>query len=491
MLACPDWASRPTLAMANARFDVPESDVIVIGSGPNGLSAAIVMAQAGCSVTVLEAEGTIGGGARSAELTLPGFMHDVGSAVHPFAVVSPFFSSLPLAQYGLEWIHAPVAVAHPLDDGSAVLLQRSLDETANALGADAGSYRKLFSPLLKHWSTLSGDFLRPVGVPKDPFAMARFGWHSLRSAKSLARNFFSGERARALFAGMAAHSALPLEMTPSALFGVVLGLAGHAVGWPIPRGGAQQISNALAAHLKSLGGKVFTNMRVASIAQLPPARAILANITPRQLLQIAGYRLPGFYRHKLEQFRYGPGAFKMDWALDSPVPWKSPDCSRATTVHLGGTLEEIALSERLPWDGSVAARPYVLLAQPTLFDSSRAPEGQHALWGYCHVPNGYRGDVSRQMEDQIERFAPGFRKRVLERSIMNTAQLESHNSNLVGGDFNGGAVTLNQLFFRPTIQMYATPVRGLYLCSASTPPGGGVHGMCGYGAARLALKQMF
>lgn len=473
------------------RLDVPESDVIVIGSGPNGLSAAIVMAQAGCSVSVLEAEATVGGGARSAELTLPGFVHDVGSAVHPFAVASPFFSSLPLAKYGVEWIHSPAAVAHPLDDGSAVLLDRSVDRTANALGADAESYSKLFSPFLTHWSTLAADFLRPIGVPNNPFAMARFGWKSLRSAQSLGSSTFSGERARALFAGLAAHSALPLEKTPSALFGMALGLTAHAVGWPIPGGGAQQISNALAAHLKTLGGSILTGMRVESIAQLPPARAILADITPRQLLRIAGDRLPGFYRHKLERYRYGPGAFKMDWALDGPVPWKSPECARAITVHLGGTLEEIALSERLPWEGFVAEKPYVLLAQPSLFDSSRAPQGQHTLWGYCHVPNGYRGDVSRQIEEQIERFAPGFRKRVLKRSIMNTAQLESYNANLVGGDFNGGAVTLNQLFFRPTIQMYATPARGLYLCSASTPPGGGVHGMCGYGAARLALKQLF
>jgi phytoene dehydrogenase-like protein len=280
-------------------------------------------------------------------------------------------------------------------------------------------------------------------------------------------------------------------MSPSAVFGMVLGLAAHAVGWPIPRGGAQQISNALSAHLKSLGGRILTGMRVESLAQLPPARAILADIAPRQLLRIAGDRLPGFYRHKLARYCYGPGAFKMDWALDGPVPWKSPECSRALTVHLGGTLEEIAHSERLPWQGSVADKPFVLLAQPTLFDVSRAPAGKHTVWAYCHVPNGYAGDVSGQMEDQIERFAPGFRKRVLQRSVMDTARLESLNSNLVGGDFNGGAVTLNQLIFRPTIQMYATPMRGLYLCSAATPPGGGVHGMCGYGAARLALKQLF
>ena len=477
--------------MANTRLDIPESDVIVIGSGPNGLSAAIVMAQAGCSVSLLEAAETIGGGARSAELTLPGFVHDICSAVHPLAAGSPFFRSLPLDKYGLQWVHSPAALAHPFDDYPAVLLQRSLEGTARSLGEDARAYERLLAPLLERWTTLSASFLSSIGIPKNPIAMARFGWQSLRPAKALAQSCFSGERARALFAGIAGHSGLPLETLPSAAFGLVLALAAHAVGWPIPRGGAQQISNALAAHLKSLGGRIFASTRVDSLAQLPPARAVLADVTPRQLLQMAGLRLPLFYRDKLKKYRYGPGAFKMDWALDNHIPWKSPECLKAATVHLGGTLDEIAAAESLPWRGSVSRRPFVLLAQPSLFDNSRAPDGKHTAWAYCHVPNGYRGDVAGQIEDQIERFAPGFRKSVLQRSIMNTSQLESYNPNLVGGDFNGGAVTLNQLFFRPTIQMYATPLRGLYLCSASTPPGGGVHGMCGYGAARLALKQLF
>ncbi len=477
--------------MAHARLDIPESDVIVIGSGPNGLSAAIVMAQAGCSVTVVEAAETLGGGARSAQLTLPGFVHDLASAVHPFAAASPFFSTLPLSRYGLEWIHSPAVLAHPFDDGSAILLHRSLQQTMDGLGEDAKRYAELLAPLLKRWAKLSRDFLQSVGVPSAPFAMARLGWYGLRSAKSVAQRLFAGEKARALFAGMAAHSALSLEERPSALFGIVLALAGHGAGWPFPRAGAQQISNALAAHLASLGGKVFTNQRIDSLDQLPPTRAILADLTPRQLLRIAGQRLPRFFQRKLQNYRYGPGAFKMDWALDGPVPWRSPACLSAATVHLGGTLEEIASSERQPGQGAVTDRPFLLLAQPSLFDSSRAPGGQHTLWGYCHVPNGYRGDMSWQIEAQIERFAPGFGRRVLKRSIMNPVQLESSNPNLVGGDFNGGAVTLNQLFFRPTVQMYATPVRGLYLCSSSTPPGGGVHGMCGYGAARMALHQLF
>jgi phytoene dehydrogenase-like protein len=477
--------------MDKSRLDIPESDSLVIGSGPNGLSAAIVMAQAGSSVTVVEAERSIGGGARSAALTLPGFVHDLGSAVHPLAAGSPFFSTLPLGKYGLAWIHSPSPVAHPLDDGSAVVVERSVDETARSLGTDRKPYQELFTPLLNNWATLSADFLRPLGIPKNAFALVQFGWHALHSAKSLATSRFRNEKSRTLFSGLAAHSTLPLETSPSAAFGIVLALAAHAVGWPIPRGGAQQISNALAAHLESLGGRIFTGMPVKSIDQLPPSRAILADVTPRQLLRIAGPRLPGFYRRQLENYRYGPGAFKMDWALDRPIPWTSQDCFRAATIHLGGTREEIELSERLPWQGSVSEKPFVLLAQPSLFDRSRAPEGRHTVWAYCHVPNGYGGDVSDKIENQIERFAPGFRKSILKRSVTNPSQLEASNANLVGGDINGGAVTWSQWFFRPTLQTYATPLPGLYLCSASTPPGGGVHGMCGYQAARLALKQLF
>jgi phytoene dehydrogenase-like protein len=477
--------------MAATRLDIPPSDVVVIGSGPNGLSAAITVAEDGYSVAVLEARETIGGGACSEALTLPGFVHDVCSAVHPLAAGSPFFSRLPLSRYGLEWIHSPAPLAHPLDDSSVVVLERSIDATAKSLGRDEQAYRSLFGPLLNKWSALTADFLRPIGIPQNPLAIAQFGWRAMRSAKSLAESFFSGQRARALFAGIAAHSALPLEKSPSAAFGIVLALAGHAVGWPIPRGGAQQISNALASHLKSLGGEILAATPVESLDQLPPCRAILADITPRQLLRIAGHRLPHGYRQKLERYRYGPGACKMDWALDAPIPWQSPECRRAATVHLGGTLEEIARAEQQPWLNSVAENPFVLLAQPSLFDPSRAPQGKHTAWAYCHVPNGYRGDVSERIEAQIERFAPGFRKSILQRSVLNPAQLELHDSNLIGGDVNGGAPTLAQLFFRPTRQTYRTPLPGLYLCSASTPPGGGVHGMCGHQAARLALRHMF
>jgi phytoene dehydrogenase-like protein len=469
---------------------VSASNVIVIGSGPNGLAAAIRLAQSGLKVTVIEAEATVGGGARSAELTLPGFVHDVCSAVHPLALSSPFFRTLPLEEHGLEWIQPPVALAHPLDDGTAVLLYRSVQATAAGLGVDGSAYRKLVEPLAHGWDELARDLLGPMRFPKHPISVAKFGVHALGTARSLATSNFSGERARALFAGLSAHSMLPLEKMATAAFGLVLAASGHAVGWPFPRGGAQKISDALASHLQSLGGAIITGLRVDSLDQLSPALAILCDVTPRQLLKISESRLPDSYNRKLERYRYGPGAFKVDWALSAPIPWRARECALAGTVHIGGTLEEIAASERAPWEGEHAERPFVILAQPTLFDPSRAPEGKHIAWAYCHVPNGSTFDMLERIETQIERFAPGFREVILARSVMNTAALEAHNPNLVGGDINGGAQDVGQLFMRPTSRLYSTPAPRVYLCSASTPPGGGVHGMCGYFAAGSVLRGL-
>jgi phytoene dehydrogenase-like protein len=466
-------------------------DAVVIGAGPNGLAAAIVLAQAGRSVVVFEAEPEPGGGARSAELTLPGFIHDLCSAVHPLAFASPFFRALPLADFGLEWIEPPAPVAHPLEDGSAVVLERSLDATAAALGGDGEAYRKLFAPLTRNWDRLLPDFLSPPRFPNHPVAMSAFGVRALRSARALAEKHFRGAKARALFAGLAAHSMLPLENSLSAGFGLVLGAAGHAVGWPVPRGGAQKIADALAAHLRSLGGEIVTGRRIESLDELPESLAVLCDVTPRQLLKIAGKTLPDDFRARLARYRYGMGVFKVDWALGAPIPWRSEACRRAGTVHIGGTLEEIADSERAAWEGRSCARPFVLLAQPSLFDAARAPAGKHTVWTYCHVPHGSTEDMTDKIAAQIERFAPGFGARVLARRSHAPADLERRNANLVGGDINGGAATLRQFFLRPTARLYATPVKGLYLCSASTPPGGGVHGMCGYFAAKRTLKECF
>ena len=466
-------------------------DAVVIGAGPNGLSAAVVLARAGRSVVVFEGENEIGGGARSAESTLPGFVHDVCSAVHPLAAASPFFRELPLADFGLEWIQPPIPMAHPLDDGSAAVLERSLNVTAAGLGRDAEPYRDLFAPITRNWERLLTDFLAPPRLPSHPLAMLSFGARALRSARAVADKHFREIKTRALFAGLAAHAMLPLEDSLTAGFGLVLGAAGHAVGWPIPRGGAQKIADALANYLRSLGGEIITGRRIESLEELPEARAVLCDVTPRQLLRIAGRTLPEYFRARLARYRYGMGAFKVDWALDAPVPWKNEACRRAGTVHLGGTLEEIAESERAAWEGKSREQPFVLLAQPSLFDPSRAPAGKHTVWSYCHVPHASAEDMTEKIAAQIERFAPGFGARVLAHRSHSPAEMESRNPNLVGGDINGGAATLDQFFFRPTRRLYATPVKGLYLCSASTPPGGGVHGMCGYFAAIKALKESF
>lgn len=466
-------------------------DATVVGAGPNGLAAAIALAQAGRSVTVYEAEDTVGGGARSSELTLPGFVHDVCSAIHPLALASPFLRTLPLAAHGLEWIHPPLPLAHPLDGGEVAVLERSVEATARAFGfADALRYRNLVGPFASRWDALGSDILGPLAhVPRHPLLLARFGLTALRSARAVAAEFHD-RRARALFGGLAAHSLLPLEARFTASFGLVMGSTAHAFGWPIARGGAQRIVDALASQLRSLGGEILTGRRVRSLEELN-ARAVLLDLTPRQVAEIAGDRLPAGYVRALRRFRYGPGVFKVDYALDGPVPWQAEPCRRAGTVHVGGTLEEVAASEAAVARGEAPERPFVLAAQQSLFDSTRAPSGKHTLWTYCHVPNGSTADMTGRIEAQIERFAPGFRERVLARSVMSPAEVERRNPNHVGGDIAGGANDGLQLFARPTLARnpYATPARELFICSSSTPPGAGVHGMCGYHAARAALAR--
>ena len=465
----------------------------VIGSGPNGLSAAIVLAQAGFEVEVYEAEAEPGGGARTLPLTLPGFLHDFGSAVHPMAVASPFFASLPLADLGLHWIHSDSPLAHPLDDGTAVLLERDLNQMNSEFGADAHSWRRLVSPVLDHWKQFTEDALGPVvRIPHHPLLMARFGLSGFQPAARLAAHNFKGHRARALFAGLAGHSFLSFDQPLSSAIALVLGAAAHAVGWPIPRGGSQSITQALIARLQSLGGKLHTSRRIDALAfrDLDREKPLsFFDTSPRQLIAIAGDAIPKRRHDSMLKFQPGPGAFKIDFALSAPVPWAAPECKRATSVHLGGSFEEIAQSEDAVARGRHAEHPFVLVAQPSLFDPTRAPHGRHVLWTYCHVPNGSNVDMTTPIEAQIERFAPGFRDCILARKISSPAVLESMNANLIGGDISGGAMTLGQFLFRPTIHNYSTGNPNLYLCSSSTPPGGGVHGMCGFNAARLALRR--
>lgn len=457
------------------------------------MAAAITLAQAGLSVLVVEAKATVGGGLRSAELTLPGFQHDICSAIHPLGMGSPFMRSLPLADYGLEWIQPDLPLAHPLDDGSAVALHRSFEATAESIGRDGRAWRRLYEPLAKEWEDLAPMVLGPLPLPSDPIALTQLGVRALWPANSLAQWVFRQQRARALFAGIAAHAIFPLEQIMTASFGLMLGVLGHVVGWPLPRYGSQRIADALAAYFRSLGGEIVVGQEVKSLDELPPTRVTLLDITPRQLLQIAGERLPAGYRRQLEKYRYGAGVFKVDYALDGPVPWCAEECRRAGTVHLGGTLKEIAVGERAIWQGQHPERPYVLVAQQSLFDTSRAPAGKHTLWAYCHVPHSSTFDMSERIEAQIERFAPGFRDLILARSTRNTAEIETYNPNYIGGDINGGVQDIGQMWTRPvpSLNPYATPVKGLYLCSSSTPPGGGVHGMCGYHAARAALRAHF
>lgn len=463
---------------------------IVIGSGPNGLAAAIVLAQAGLEVEVREAASTIGGAARSSELTLPGFLHDVGSSVHPMAISSPFFASLPLERFGLEWVFSPAAVAHPLADGSAVTLERGIEDTARQLGRDAENYTRLVTPLAANWDKLYNEIFQPLHIPCHPLVLARFGLDAVLPCRMLARRLFREQRTRALLAGCAAHSALPLTAPMTAAFGLLFLAAGHTKGWPMPKGGTQNLSQALAGVLQSLGGRIVTNSRVNRLENLGSPDLTLCDVTARQFADLAGDRLKPPFQKLLRHFEYGPGAFKIDYALNAPIPWKAEGCGRAITVHVGGSLEDIAASEQRVAAGLAPERPYILLTQPTLFDSSRAPSGRHIAWAYCHVPNAWQGSAVEQMESQIERFAPGFRDCILARAVHTPRQLEEWDENLVGGDVNGGALKLGQFFARPTWRRCGTPLRGVYLCSASTPPGGGVHGMCGYWAARRALRSL-
>jgi phytoene dehydrogenase-like protein len=467
-------------------------DAVVVGSGPNGLTAAITMAHAGLSVLVVEGHELPGGGSRTAELTLPGFRHDICGAIHPIGVVSPVFKKIGLEKYGLEWVYAPVPMAHPLDDGTAALLEHGLEETGATLGSDAEAWRRLMSPFLKWGSEFFEDILRPIRIPKHPLMMARFGLVGLRSCESLVKGRFEGDHARALFTGCAAHSILPLDAFATASFGLVLALAGHAIDWPCARGGSSSIIDALIQCLTSLGGEIRTGQMVRHLDELPESRVVLFDVPPRSLSAIAGEALPSGYRGKLERFRMGPGVFKIDYALDGPIPWRAAGCHRAATVHVAGTYDEVLRSEHAMSHGEIAEKPFVLVAQQSLIDSTRAPAGKHTGWAYCHVPSGSTVDMTDAIESQIERFAPGFRDLILARHTISPAQLEHYNPNMIGGDIGGGANDIMQFIFRPfpRIDPYSTPNERLWLCSSSAPPGGGVHGMCGYLAARSALKKM-
>lgn len=465
-------------------------DAVVVGSGPNGLAAAVKLAQAGLSVAVFEARATVGGGLCTAELTLPAFRHDVLASVFPLAAGSPFLRTLPLAGHGLEWTHSPAPLAHPLDDGTAVMLERSLEATARNLGKDAGAYRKLMGGLISHWDDLAGELLRPLGLPSHPVLFTGFGLRAIHSAAGLAETVFGGVRAKALFAGLGAHSIMPLYRLGSAAIGLIMAAAGHAVGWPVARHGSQALAEALAACLRSMGGEIVTGAAIDSGDRLPEARLLLLDVAPGQVPRMVP-GLPDTHRRQMETYRHGPGAFKVEWALDGPIPWRAFDCRRAATVHLGGTLPEIVKAESGIWGGRPAERPFVFLTQPSLFDPSRAPRGKHLAGAYCHVPNGCTADMTAAIEDQVERFAPGFRDRILERHAMPPADIQKLNPNCVGGDIAGGRQTLGRLL-RTGLpgSPYETSAEGVYLCSSSTPPGAGVHGMCGYHAAVAALRRL-
>lgn len=468
-------------------------DVVVIGAGPNGLAAAITCARADRAVLVIEGSATVGGGTRSAELTLPAFVHDICSAIHPLAVASPFFRNVPLGAYGLSWAFPEVELAHPLDGGRAALLERGIEATAATLDGDGAAYERLFAPFVRQAEALYDDTLAPLKLPRHPLVFARFGLEAMRSTSAFARAHFEHHAARALVAGCGAHSFLPLNASFTAAFSLMLGIAGHAVGWPCARTGSQRIADAMARYFASLGGKIATGRMITSMAELPRAKVYLFDVFPHALARIAGDRLPAGYRASLNRYRHAPGVFKVDWALNAPIPWSAAGARRAGTVHVGGTLEEIEASEAAIARGVHAEKPFVLVAQQSIFDATRAPPGRHTGWAYCHVPPGSTVDQTAVIEAQIERFAPGFGDCIIARHLMSPAAYEAYNPNNVGGDITGGANDITQLFARPVARRlpYATPARDIYLCSSSTPPGGGVHGMCGYFAAKTALQRIF
>lgn len=468
-------------------------DAVVVGSGPNGLAAAITLAQKQLKVLLVEASRTVGGGMRSDTVTLPGFLHDSCSTIHPLGIASPFFTSLPLDKSHLKWIHPPLPLAHPFLDGSSVILDRSIDMTAAYLNRDKVNYIRLMEPFVRNYKPLLADVLAPLHWPRSPLVMSRFGYYGIHSAKQLVDTLFRQQKARALFAGLSAHAILPLSKLCTAAFGIIIGAAGHAVGWPIIEGGTQSLAHVLASYFCSLGGDILTHTPISSIEDLPKSRALLLDVTPKQFLTLFQKELPLRYKNRLHTYRYGPGVFKMDWALNCPIPWTVQECKRAGTIHLGGTFEEIAASEACIWQGEMPSTHFIIVTQPSLFDATRAPPDQHTAWAYCHVPNGSTWDLTQQIELQIEQYAPGFRDCIIGRHTRSPAEFERYNSNYVGGDINGGVADIYQLFTRPLVQWnpYATPLKGVYMCSASTPPGGGVHGMCGYYAAQSALKDIF
>ncbi|MDQ6763566.1 MAG: NAD(P)/FAD-dependent oxidoreductase [Bacteroidota bacterium] len=476
--------------MADMREDF---DAIVVGSGPNGLAAAITLQQKGLSVLITEAKSSIGGGMRSLPLTLPGYIHDVCSAIHPLGASSPFFTSLPLQKFGLDYIYPSIAAAHPFDDGTAAKLVSSITATAQSLSTDSAFYCGLMNPLLRDWQLIVNFILGPLGIPKHPIAVSKFGYYGLASAKKFANHHLHTVHGRGLWAGMASHSMQPLTNAATSAMALVLLLLGHNKGWPVARGGSQSIADAMVKYFISIGGKIETNFEVTTLQQLPSSRAILFDVTPQQLLNIAGHKLSSFYRWQLKRFRYGMGVYKIDWALDAQTPFKAIECRSAGTVHLGNTLEEIAYTENISAKGKHPDKPFVLFAQPSVFDKSRAPASKHTAWAYCHVPKGSSKNMTENIEKQVERFAPGFRERILARHVMDTQELEAYNSNYIGGDINGGVQDIAQLFTRPALRLspYRTSKKGIYICSSSTPPGGGVHGMAGYHAAERAYKDIF